>query len=155
MPHTANGPVYPHQCLLTDMWKKIVSAAMLAFKRLKSVAPEVNLGEHVTHTPPPSVIKAAHSGFETQRGHHQKSKTGYQGPHKKDLCSPIIFFKKWFVYPYMPPSACILLCPNNHVCPCVPLWQHTPFYASIYAPHTHMCPLCALVNGHIPHHTPQ
>ena len=69
------------------------SAAMLATKRLAGVTPEVNLRYYVTYTPPPSVNKATHSGFEIQRRHHQKSKTGYQRPHKKDL-SPPIFFKK-------------------------------------------------------------
>ena len=51
-------------------------AAKLAAKRSAGVAPEVNLREHVTHTPPPSANKVAHSGFETQRRRHQKSKTG-------------------------------------------------------------------------------
>ena len=32
--------------------------------------------ECVTHTPPPNANNAAHSGFETQRRHHQKSKSG-------------------------------------------------------------------------------
>ena len=41
------------------------SAAMLAAKRSVGVAPEVNFREHVTHMPPPSMNKAAHSGFET------------------------------------------------------------------------------------------
>ena len=62
------------------------SAAMLATKRLAGVTPEVNLRYYVTYTPPPSVNKAAHSGFEIQRRRHQKSKTGilnYQRPHKK------------------------------------------------------------------------
>ena len=58
---------------------------MLAAKRSAGVAPEVNLGVCVTHMPPSSANKAAHSGFETQRRHHQKSKTGYQWPHKKDM----------------------------------------------------------------------
>ena len=31
---------------------------------------------HVSCTPPPSANKAAHSGFQTQRRCHQKSKTG-------------------------------------------------------------------------------
>ena len=51
-------------------------AAMLAAKRSAGVTPEVNLMEHATRTPLPSVNKAAHSGFETQRKHHQMSKTG-------------------------------------------------------------------------------
>ena len=51
-------------------------AAMLAAKRLTGVTPEVNLREHISHTPPPSVNKAAHSGFETQRRYDKKYKTG-------------------------------------------------------------------------------
>ena len=39
------------------------SAAMLAPKRSAGVAPEVNLRDHVRHIPPPSVNKAALSGF--------------------------------------------------------------------------------------------
>ena len=43
----------------------------------------------VTHMPSPSPNKAAHSGFETQRTRHQKSKTGVSVAPKKDLCPPI------------------------------------------------------------------
>ena len=43
------------------------SATNLATKRLIGVAPEVNLGEYVTNMLTPSMIKAAHTGFETQR----------------------------------------------------------------------------------------
>ena len=50
--------------------EEIGLAAMLATKRLAGVAPEVNLGECVAHTPLSSVNKVAHSGFETQRRHH-------------------------------------------------------------------------------------
>ena len=60
---------------------------MLATKRSAGVAPEVNLREHITQTPLASVKKAAHSGFETQRKHHQKSKTGAS-------VTPQFFFKK-------------------------------------------------------------
>ena len=35
---------------------------MLAAKRMAGVTPEVNLRQHVTCTPPPSVNNAAHSG---------------------------------------------------------------------------------------------
>ena len=49
---------------------------MLVAKRSAGVAPEVNLRECVTYKPLPSVNKDAHSDFETQRRHHQKSKTG-------------------------------------------------------------------------------
>ena len=64
----------PHQCLVS----------LLAAKRLAGVAPDVNLG----HTPPASMSKAAHCGLQSQRRHHQKSKTGYLWSHKKDFCSP-------------------------------------------------------------------
>ena len=40
---------------------------MQAAKRSAGIAPEVNLGECVTHMPPPSANKAAHSGFETHK----------------------------------------------------------------------------------------
>ena len=52
------------------------SATMLAAKRSTGAALGVNLKECLTHTPPPSVNKAAHSSFKTQRRHHLKSKTG-------------------------------------------------------------------------------
>ena len=73
-----------------------------------------------TCTPLPSGNKAAHSGFETHRRRHQKSKTGYQWPHKKDLCPPNFFKKntkqndtaktknRWF--PSSVESFCYLLC---------------------------------------------
>ena len=65
--------------------EEIGLAAMLATKRSAGVAPEVNLGECVTHMPLPSANKALHSGFETQRRYHQKSKTGISVAPKKDL----------------------------------------------------------------------
>ena len=68
------------------------SVAILAAKRSAGVAPEVNLGECVTRTPLPTVIKAAHSGFETDGTCHQKSKTGVSVAHKKDLCPPEFLF---------------------------------------------------------------
>ena len=43
---------------------------MLAIKRLAGVAPEMYVRQHITHTPPPSANKAAHSGFETQSRRH-------------------------------------------------------------------------------------
>ena len=42
-------------------------AALLTTKRSASVALEMNLGEHVAYMPLPSMNKAAHTGFETQR----------------------------------------------------------------------------------------
>ena len=70
------------------------SAAMLAAKRSASVAPEVNTGEHVTSMPLPSVNKAAHSGFETQKRHHQKSKTGVPVAPQKEIMFSKFFLKK-------------------------------------------------------------
>ena len=77
--------------------EEIGLAAMLAAKRLAGVTPEVNLKDHVTCMPLASVSKAAQSGFETQRRHHQSPKQGYQWPHRKDLCPPKFFRKKFFV----------------------------------------------------------
>ena len=55
--------------------EEICLAVMLDPKRSAGVTPEVNLRQCVTHTPPPSTNKAAHSGFETQKRCYQ-SKTG-------------------------------------------------------------------------------
>ena len=63
------------------------SAAMLAGKRLAVVALDVNFREYVICMPPPSLNKAAHSGFETQRRHHQKSKIGLSVAPQKGLMS--------------------------------------------------------------------
>ena len=65
---------------------------MLAAKRLAGVGPDVNLREGVTHTPSPSLNKAAHSGFETQRRRHQKLKNrGISGPTKRTHILPNLF----------------------------------------------------------------
>ena len=69
---------------------------MLATKRSAGVAPEVNLREHVKHTPLPSLNKAAHSGFETQRRCHQKFKTGVSVAPQKGLMSSKNFLKKFY-----------------------------------------------------------
>ena len=71
---------------------------MVTAKRSAGVAPEVNLREHISHTTLPSANKAAHSGFEIQRRHHQKSKTGVSVAPQKGLMSSKIFFKKVDVY---------------------------------------------------------
>ena len=70
------------------------SPAMLAAKRSAGVTPEVNIRECVIHMPPPSMNKAAHSGFETQRRGHQKSKTGVSVAPQKGLMSSNHFFLK-------------------------------------------------------------
>ena len=49
---------------------------MLETKRSAGATRDVNLMEDTIHMPPTSVNKAAHSGFETQRRCHQKSKMG-------------------------------------------------------------------------------
>ena len=67
-------------------------AAMLATMRSAGAAPEMNLRECVIWILLPSTNKAAHSGFETQRRHHQKSKTGVSVAPQKDLCPPKNFF---------------------------------------------------------------
>ena len=41
--------------------------------------------------PPPSVIKASHSGFEPQRSNPRSRKQGYQWPHKKNMYPPNFF----------------------------------------------------------------
>ena len=56
-------------------------------KRSAGVAPEVNLREGATHMSVSSTNKAAHSGFETQRRCHQKSKTGVSVAPQKGLMS--------------------------------------------------------------------
>ena len=68
---------------------------MLATNRSAGVTPEVNLREHVTHTPLPRVNKAAHSGFETQRRRPQKPKTGVSVAPQKGLMSSKNFLKEF------------------------------------------------------------
>ena len=63
-------------------------AAMLATKRSADVTPDVNLREHITCAPLSSTNKVDHSGFETQRRHHQKSKTGESVAPQKGLVPP-------------------------------------------------------------------
>ena len=68
---------------------------MLAAKRLAGVKPEVNLRECITHPPPSSVIKVAHSGFETQRtGVIRSPKTVVSVPPEKGLVSSKIYKRK-------------------------------------------------------------
>ena len=59
----------------------------VAPKRLGGVTPEVNLRECISHKPLSNVNKTAHSGFETQRRHHQKSKTEVSVAPQKGLMS--------------------------------------------------------------------
>ena len=73
---------------------------MLAAKRSVGVTPEANIREHILCTPLPSVNKAAHSGFEIQRRHHQISKTGVSVTPQKGLMSSKKIFKK--VYARIP-----------------------------------------------------
>ena len=57
--------------------------AMLAVKRSAGIAPELNLREHISCMPPPSVNKAAHSGFETQRMSPKVQNRGISGSTKR------------------------------------------------------------------------
>ena len=59
----------------------------LATKRSSGVAPEVNLREGITCTPPPKVNKAAYSGFET----HSRPKTRVSVAPQKGLVSSKFF----------------------------------------------------------------
>ena len=63
-------------------------AHILAAKKSVGGTLEVNLRDHVTCMPPPSVNKAAHSGFETKGRRHQKSKSGVSVAPRKDSCPP-------------------------------------------------------------------
>ena len=70
------GPGFKsHQCLLTGTWMRMPQLPCWLPERTVGVVPEVNLRKCVTHTPLPSMNKAANSGFEIYRRHHQKSKT--------------------------------------------------------------------------------
>ena len=68
-------------------------ATILAAKISAGVTPEVSLKKHVTHMPLPNMKRAAYSGFETQRRHHQKSKKGISVAPQKGLLMPSNFFK--------------------------------------------------------------
>ena len=67
--------------------EEIGSAAMLAVKGLAGVTPEVNFRECVICMPPTSMNKAAHSGFETHRRHHQKFKSRVSVAPQKGIIS--------------------------------------------------------------------
>ena len=73
------------------------SAAMPVTKRSVGVTPEANLRECITHiyVPLPSVNKVAHSGFETLRSHHQKSRTWVSVAAQKGLMSSNFFLKMY------------------------------------------------------------
>ena len=75
-------PMPAHRYVKENSW-----APMLTTKRSAGVTPEVNSREHVTQMPLSSVNKAAHSGFETQRRCHQKSKTEISVVPQKGLMS--------------------------------------------------------------------
>ena len=63
------------------------TGCVLATKRSASVAPEVDIRER-HYFCLRNANKAAHSGFETQRRCHQKSKTGVSVAQKMDMCPP-------------------------------------------------------------------
>ena len=66
--------------------EEISLAAVLAARMLAGVASEMNLRKPITHTPPSTNI-VADSGFETQRRHHQNSKTRVSEAPQKELMS--------------------------------------------------------------------
>ena len=68
--------------------------AMLATKRLADIAPDVNFRDLCM--PMPNVNKAADSGFETQRRHHQKSKNRLSLAHKKTYVLERFYKQKTF-----------------------------------------------------------
>ena len=78
--------------------------AMLVTKSSAGVAPEVNIRECVTHMPLLSLNKASHSGCETQRRHHQKSKTMVSVAREKDLCPPKVILKDCIPVGCIPPA---------------------------------------------------
>ena len=80
----------PHQILFTGMRKR------MAWPSCRPPRGWQALHQRWTcNTPLPSAKKAGLSGFENQRRHYQKSKTGYQWPNKKDLSPPNKNPKKW------------------------------------------------------------
>ena len=68
------------------------SATMLAAKSSAGVAPEVNLKGMCNSMPLPSMYKVVHSGFETQRRYHQKSKAGVSVAQQKGRMSSKFLF---------------------------------------------------------------
>ena len=64
--------------------------------------------------PPPRVNKAAHSGFESQRRCHQKSKTGVSVASQKGLMSSNFFFKKSLLF-HSPQSTHIVTCEEHRM----------------------------------------
>ena len=61
------------------------SGTILAAKRSAGVAQEVNLSEHVTCTPPPSMLPTL--ALKHRERHHQKSKTRVSVAPQKGLMS--------------------------------------------------------------------
>ena len=68
--------------------EEIGFTAMLVAKKSAGSAPEMNPGEHVTHTSPPNAKKHVHFGCQP----NQQSKTSV-APTKKTYVLQIIFFK--------------------------------------------------------------
>ena len=80
------------------MWGK-QPVTMLVVKRFAGVTLDVNYWEHTSHMPLSSVNKAAHSDFETEMRHHQKSTTGLSVVPQKNLCPSKNLRKKLLVLP--------------------------------------------------------
>ena len=85
--HTSEVHCQIHCCLRIIVFSRVAVAEWLARLTAMHVHDTtVNLQEHVTRTPQPSVIKAAHSGIETQSRRQQKSETGVSVAPKMDMC---------------------------------------------------------------------
>ena len=76
----------------THLWGKQL-AVMLAIYTGRGVAPEVNLREHISHMPPQSSNKAAHSVLKPRGDITRSPKQGYQWP-QKWTCVQQKFLKK-------------------------------------------------------------
>ena len=76
------------------MWGRRL-AAMLALYTGRGVAPEVNLREHISRTPPHSLNKAEPTLALKPRGDVTRSpKQGYQWPHQWTCVQQKFFIKK-------------------------------------------------------------
>ena len=71
----SQSPYLSVQCLFTSMWMRTAQLpCWLPYGQW--VSHQSLISENIHHMPPPSVSKATHCNFETQRRCHQKPKTG-------------------------------------------------------------------------------
>ena len=106
---------------------------MLATKRSAGVAPEVNLGEHVTHNLHQVQIRLLTLVLKPRGDVTRSPKQGYQWPHKKDMFSKN--FKK------RKKSVNIISC-----CYGTPTWEGSSGRSGSSSPESHdssrLCALC-------------